>query len=273
MPERFSSWQRKVTKDGDMRCPKDSLVVNPERDIPLLRQVRNSKFVAHQQLFEFMKFYGCEHSRASFDWRVRRLVKFGRMAICSEIQDCSSSVYRITKPGLSLLEHYGQVSIVLNSETLHLPHSSHAFHSLAMNAIQLALTQTNLVASWQSEIEVAAFNLISSSPFQKDYDAVVEVWMDGKTERFALEYERTLKSAKRYEQVRAALQAEREVRCILYLTSGMELVAPLVQELSDVNQKVGFVTLRDFERDLFDTEVFTARGSTTVRFRNFLKGY
>ncbi len=41
-----------------MRYTKDSLVINPERDIPLLRQVRNSRFVSHQQLFGFMKFGG-----------------------------------------------------------------------------------------------------------------------------------------------------------------------------------------------------------------------
>lgn len=38
-----------------MRYAKGSLVINPERDIPLLRQVRNSKFVSHHQLFELMK--------------------------------------------------------------------------------------------------------------------------------------------------------------------------------------------------------------------------
>jgi hypothetical protein len=88
-----------------------------------------------------------------------------------------------------------------------------------------------------------------------------------------LEYERTLKSAKRYEQVRAALQAERELECVLYLTSGMELLGPLVQELGDVNKKMGFVPLRNLEEGLFDTEVFSSRESTTVKFRDFLSGY
>lgn len=256
-----------------MRHAKDTLVVSPERDVPLLCQVRNSKFVAHQQLFDFLKLRGSENSHPSFDWRVRRLIKFGRIARCPEVQDSGSAVYRITKLGLGLLEHYGQVSIVLNSETIHLPHTSHAFHSLAMNAIQLAFMQTRLIANWQSEIEVAAFNMTSSCPFQKDYDAVVEVHLGSGIKRFALEYERTLKSAKRYEQVRAALQGERELDCIVYLTSGMELLAPLVQELGDVNKKMGFVPLRDLEKGLFDAEVFSNRESTAVKFRDFLSDY
>ncbi len=41
-----------------MRYAKNSLVINPERDIPLLLQVRNSRFISHQQLFEFMQYHG-----------------------------------------------------------------------------------------------------------------------------------------------------------------------------------------------------------------------
>lgn len=58
-----------------MRYAKNTVVVQAERDIPLLRQVRNSKFVSHIQLFELMRFGGWESSRDSFNWRVRRLLK------------------------------------------------------------------------------------------------------------------------------------------------------------------------------------------------------
>ena len=39
-----------------MRYAKDTVVVQAERDIPLLRQVCNSKFVSHISLFELMRF-------------------------------------------------------------------------------------------------------------------------------------------------------------------------------------------------------------------------
>lgn len=254
-----------------MRHAKNSLVVSPERDIPLLRQVRNSKFITHQQLFEFMKLCGCDHNRDAFNWRVRRLKKFGHISVCPAIQGMGSAVYQITKVGLCLLEHCGHSTVVLNSDTAHLSHFSHVFHALEMNAVQLALTRVNLVASWQSEIEIASFNTVSSTPLQKDYDAIVEVWLSENIKRFAFEYERTLKSAKRYEQIRAALEAEREIECILYLTSGLDLVSPLVRELGDVKKRVAFATLRDFENNLLDTVVFTSR-STMVKFRDFLNG-
>jgi len=59
--------------------------------------------------------------------------------------------------------------------------------------VQLALARANVLASWQTELEIASFNTISRAPYQKDYDAIVDVWVKEHTARFALEYERTLK--------------------------------------------------------------------------------
>ena len=139
-----------------MRYTKDSLVINPERDIPLLRQVRNSRFVSHQQLFDFMKFSGFDHCRSSFNWRSRRLLNTGHLSICERVFGAGSAVYRITRQGLALLEHHGQFTTVLHSNTEHLPHPAQVFHALQLNAIQLALAEKNLLARWQSEVEIAS---------------------------------------------------------------------------------------------------------------------
>src|SRR5579864_450156 len=217
-----------------MRYAKNSLVISPERDIPLLRQVRNSRFVSHNQLFEFMEFRGLDRCRSSFNWRTRRLVRSGHLSICEGVFGAGSVVYRISKEGLALLEHHGQFTTVLHSNTEHLPHPAQVFHSLELNAIQLALAHQNVLAEWHSEVEVASFNTISRSPYQKDYDAIVDVWIGEKTARFALEYERCLKSYRQYDRIRAALQAERQVGWVLFLTSGMEVLVHLVHELDPV---------------------------------------
>ncbi len=188
-----------------MRYAKGSLVINAERDVPLLRQVRNSKFVSHHQLFEFMKLGGFDHSRNSFNWRVRRLLDSGHIGVCQRVCGAGSTVYHVTKDGIMLLEYYGQFTAVLHSTTDRLPHPSQVFHSLQLNAVQLALARANVLASWQTELEIASFNTISRAPYQKDYDAIVEVWVKEDTARFALEYERTLKSLKQYERIRTAL--------------------------------------------------------------------
>jgi len=70
-----------------------------------LLQVRNSRFISHEQLFEFMQYRGIDHSRSSFNWRTRRLIGSGYLSVCERRSGTGSPVYRITKEGLALLEH------------------------------------------------------------------------------------------------------------------------------------------------------------------------
>lgn len=252
-----------------MRYAKDSLVISPERDIPLLRQIRNSRFISHTQLFEFMKLGGFDHDRDSFNWRLRRLRKARHIEVCSDVNGAGSAVYRISRNGLILLEHFGNFATVLNSNTEHLPHLAQVFHALELNAIHLALARKNLIAAWQSEVEVASYNTISQSPFGKDYDAIVDVWLEDRQARFALEYERSLKSQRHYQRIRSALDSECQVECILYLTSGNELLVPLIHEFGAVKKRIGFAGASTFLRDLLDTRVI-GPGSITRPFRQLL---
>jgi hypothetical protein len=140
-----------------------------------------------------------------------------------------------------------------------------------LNRIQLALARKDLLVHWQSEIEIASFNTISYSPYEKDYDAIVDVWIGEKTARFALEYERCLKSYRHYDRIRTALQSERQVGWILFLTSGMEVLVHLVHELSRVPSKLAFANARDFERMLLETKVVTASNLEATNFRELLQ--
>jgi hypothetical protein len=176
----------------------------------------------------------------------------------------------VTKDGILLLEYHGQFTAVLHSTTDHLPHPSQVFHSLQLNAVQLALARANMLASWQTELEIASFNTISRAPYQKDYDAIVDVWVKEGTARFALEYERTLKSLRQYERIRIALEAEQQIEFVLYLTSGMEVLVHLVHEFQSVRKKLAFANARSFEQQLLDTVVTGCDGSAT-KFRDLLQ--
>ena len=254
-----------------MRYAKNSLVISPDRDIPLLRQVRNSRFVSHNQLFEFMQQRGVDHCRSSFNWRTRRLVGSGHLSICRGVFGAGSVVYQISQNGLALLEHHGQFTAVLHSKTEHLPHHSQVFHSLELNAVQLALARRNLLAGWHSEVEIASFNAISHSPYQKDYDALVEVWTGERKACFALEYERTLKSSRQYARVKRALEDEQQVECVLYLTSGIEILVHLLHEFESVPLTVAFANATDFGQLLLDTTVITGRHIAGVKFSDLLQ--
>ena len=253
-----------------MRYAKNSLVINAERDIPLLLQVRNSRFISHQQLFELMQYRGINHSRSSFNWRTHRLIASGYLSVCACCSGGGSPVYRISKEGLALLEHSGHFTTVLHSRTEHLPHASHVFHALELNGIQLALRRRNLLAGWHSDVEIASFNNISRSPYQKDYDAVVDVWLGGKQVCFALEYERSLKSARQYERVRQALESEQQINCILYLTAGIEILVHLLHTFQQISTNLAFANAPDFAELLLDTTVITHRNLTGVKFREVL---
>jgi predicted transcriptional regulator len=82
-----------------MRYIKDSISLSPEHDYPLLRQVLRSGLVTHDQLFEFMQLGNYESSRTTFNWRVRRLTKYGLTVRHTVPSAGKAFVYSITPAG------------------------------------------------------------------------------------------------------------------------------------------------------------------------------
>src|SRR5260370_16405326 len=60
-----TSWFR--PEECTVRYPRNSIVINGTRDIPLLRQVRNSSFVSHDQLFTLLHHGRLKRSRPAFN--------------------------------------------------------------------------------------------------------------------------------------------------------------------------------------------------------------
>lgn len=254
-----------------MRYAKGTHSISASRDIPVLLQVRNSKFITHQQLFSFMRTLN-ESNRRSFNWRIRRLLDASYISVCDGISGRGNLVYRITRQGLLELENHGRFATVLNSRTQHLPHPSHASHALALNSIQLALIQNNLLVCWQSDVEIASANTVSRDPMAKDYDAIVDVWNDSTAARFGLEYERTLKSVQQYARIRRVLEEENTLACILYLTAGEQISQHLAFELSGIPKRLAFATITAFREHLLDTMVMLHPDNPQVEFRKLLHG-
>jgi hypothetical protein len=249
---------------------KGSISIGLEHDIPLLLQVRNSKFVAHPQLFEFMQ-HAAQIPRRSFNWRLQRLLNQKYISAC-RVSGLGHLVYCITRQGLIELEHHGHFASVLNSRTSHLTYLSQAYHALALNSIQLGLIRRNLLVSWQSDVETASDNTISRDPLSKDYDAIVDVWNNDTAARFGLEYENTLKSAQQYERIRRMLEDESALSCILYLTAGEQITVHLANEFAGVPKRLAFATRVKFEEHALDTMVMTHPANPQVPFRQLLGG-
>jgi len=152
-----------------------------------------------------------------------------------------------------------------------MPDRAQVFHALELNAIRLSLVRSALLISWQSEIEISSWNMVSSAPYQKDYDAIVKVWVGDEVREFALEYEHSLKNTKQYERVRAALEAERRVGSVLYLTVDPDLLMALLYQLTPVSTRLGFLTSRSFRQQLLQALVATENNRAMVTLEEFLQ--
>ena len=254
-----------------MRYPKGSVVVTRSGDIPLLRLVRNCRFVSHQQLFELLQHDGVESSRGSFNWRIRRLLKAGRIERVNDVLCDGYAVYTINQNGLVELESQNEFAIALHSGTHQMPDRAQVFHALELNAIRLSLVRSALLVNWQSEVEISSWNMVSSAPYQKDYDAIVKVWVGDELREFALEYEHSLKNTKQYERVRAALEAERRVSSVLYLTVDQNLSTALLYQLTPVSKRLGFLTSRSFRQQLLNALVTTDNNRAMMTLEDFLQ--
>lgn len=255
-----------------MRYAAGTLTVSDTRDIPVLLHIRNAKFISHDQLWKLMHLQNYEHSRASFNWRMRRLIKANYVSICDSTFGRGMVVYQISRNGLCQLENAGQFAVVLNSRTQHLPHPSQAYHALELISIRIALANALLLAGWRSDIETASANTVAQNGITKDYDALVDVWNGSQLARFGLEYERTLKSAKRYKEIRLALERDRGTTCVLYLTSGFDVAWHLAHELSGVSKRLAFATAPTFRQRLLMTEVITDPQQQPTPFMTLLHG-
>jgi hypothetical protein len=259
-----------IDRSRALRYAKNSVVINASRDIPLLRQVRNSRFISYQQLFVLLHHAGYEQARNSFNWRIHRLLDSGHIHACENVCHRGHRVYRITQKGLLQLESYGDFMAFVHSQSARPPQISQVFHALDLNEVRVALAQKNLLANWQSEVEIASANLMAQGGYQKDYDAIVDVWVSGALRRFALEYERVLKSADRYQFVCDSLASERQIGCVLYLTAGQSSAFHLAHLLQPVADRVVFATLPLFCRELLETPVFAGPDQPMVPFEQIL---
>lgn len=254
-----------------MRYARGSFVITDERDVPLLRQIRNSRFVSHQQLFEFLQYEALVSSRGTFNWRIHRLLKTQHIERVDGLTWRGSPVYSITPNGLIELESHGEFAVALHSRTRKMPDRVQVFHALELNVIRLALARNGLLVSWRSEIEISSNNMVSIAPYQKDYDAIVKIWIGNEVREFALEYERSLKSAKQYQRIHAALEAERQIGCVLYLTADPDLLLALFYQLTPISKRLGFATARSFREQLLATSVTTDASGNFVTLQTFLQ--
>jgi hypothetical protein len=242
------------SQGGAMACCKGTLAINRWRDIPLLRYVAESQIVSHSQLFEFLKLYGSERDRRSFDWRLKRLVDHHLLLAHCQPALSSERLYSITESGIACLERQGIFCFPASAVTNILADGS-ALHALELNDIRLALMGQRLLRDWIPENYLRWLLSLQLSPYAKAYDAVIQVDLEGEAMRFGLEYERSQKSLKEYAAIRGAIECERSLALVLYLVHHPSVSVTVGRCFLGSRARVYFGFINDFKHSLLDTRV------------------
>lgn len=208
-----------------------------------------------QQLYEELFLRHLETSNNSAYWRLRRLVGKRLIEVLEEADTCGNPVYTITHRGLSLLESKGHSLLSLGSFSRSVIQESEIPHMTELNSIRIAMLRSGKLVSWKSEMQIVSENLALFGDVSKDYDAEIVVKTTIGTARFALEFERTAKSASRYREIREMIDGDSRTNQVLYLTSAQELLFLLLQELRDTDTPIAFGLSADFKKDILEMPV------------------
>ena len=248
-----------------MRYRKGYVAISDTRDIPILLIVRNARAVAMSQLIDELFYLGLENSLQSAYWRIRRLVSNGFLTKLRLSKTIGEPSYALTRMGLGALEFRGHYLLALSSETKTLLSDAEVAHMIEINAIRIALMKAGILDAWKMELEIISENLISRFNTRKDYDAIVTLRHGRHRVRFAIEFERTPKSAARYREISKSILQDSSVDLVLYLTANPELMSLLAQEFQPLGSKVVFCLSSQFKTHLLQTPVLTVRDHSEFR--------
>ncbi len=253
-----------------MRFRKGSIELNESRDIPLLRQVLRSEFATHTQLFEFLRLNHYERSRKSFEWRLRRLVRYG-FVLQREMPACGMQpVYSVGRTGALLLQGLGEYYLLGSNRGNQNGAEPSALHAIELNEIHLSVLRSGLLVRWIPAVEIRSQNELTRLGYAKDYDAVVTMRTETGDKQFALEYERSPKAVKFYRAIAASIAHEHRVDRILYLVPNYDLLRFVSTFFMNAKRPVYFGLVRDWHDRLLDMRVSQSAMTNGLRLRDIL---
>ena len=238
-----------------MRYLKGCLALK-DRDRELLHLVADARYITHDQLRQFAQLKALEFERAVFNWRLRRLVNGGLLRKQIVPYLGSGALYSITRGGIHALEEMGITYLGGYVDREKDPHQAQIPHILELNRIRLALERSRSLLYWIPEVSIRVLNLSPTLSYAKAYDAIAKVSLGaGASAEFAIEYERTLKSEQKYGKILEAIENEKRLRTILYLTPSYEILTSLRCYFERARHRVLFGLVGDFKKDVLDAQV------------------
>src|ERR1035441_6322496 len=241
----------------------------------LLSLIRNSTFISQKQLLGLGIGLGIKSTKDAIRKRIRRYLENGLIRLVPAMPLYVSSVYQITREGLSALESLGAGISSISSDTENLPSALQAPHFLDLNGVRLAFSADKILSrgEWLTDPEIKARNTTPCViPYAKDYDAILKL-TDNSGQEFlvGLEYERTYKDAHRYDEIAERIETERQLCCVLYIAGSIDLVARLVDSICCPRFPLCFTTAAVLKQQCLESNIgFMAGGS---RRRSTLRQY
>lgn len=254
-----------------MRYRKGYIALSDNRDVPLLLTIRNARAVTYDQICSLALVEGQESSRRSVHWRLTRLESCELIQRLEFDRFFSQPIFAITPRGLQFLESRGHSLLSLPATVKEVVRKSQILHSVELTALRVALATRGILKSWKWELEIVSTNLVYEAVRTKDYDALAEILVDGKMRSFGIEFERTLKGARRYEELRRAFRSDATVDRVLYLTPNTEILYVLAVEMRNLPKPIGFALSRRFQTELLDARILTnSPANEVLSFREFM---
>jgi hypothetical protein len=232
--------------------------------VPILLHIRNARAVYFEQLRDLILLDGTGIAITSLRWRVARMEKAGLIQRLSDQRHLGKPVFGITQSGLAFLESRGHFLLALPSTAEQMLHPTQVPHALEMVNIRLALMRAGILRSWKSDLEIASRNLVLETVATKDFDAMAEIDVDGTQHCYAIEYERSPKSASRYRAIREVLDKDVAVDAVLYLTANDDILYLLALEMRGTRKRIGFALSESFRQSLLDTRTLTNTPNSEV---------
>jgi hypothetical protein len=209
------------------------------------------------QLIDELFHLGLESNLRSTYWRIRRLVDNGFMTKLRHSKTIGEPAYAITRAGLAVLETRGHYLLALSSESKNILADAEVLHMIEINAIRIALMKAGILDDWKTELEIISENLVNRFNTRKDYDAIVTVRHAGRRIRFAVEFEKTAKSASRYLEISKSILRDTSIDLVVYLAANQELLSLLAQEFRSLGDKMAFCLSNQFKIQLLQTHMLT----------------
>lgn len=233
--------------------------INQTQDSDILEIVRDTTFITREQLKSLCARRGLANNRQIFNWRFNRFIKAGLVsALPVEVFPFKGEVYSITREGLAVLETFGKGLASIGSDSEHLASSKQAHHFLTLNEIMFQIDRSFKVQSYMCDRVLRSYNLCLPNPAAKDYDAFVVLDRSGCNKpplNIGVEYEATIKSMDRYQEISAALNRERQVRMVVYFCGSMNMATSLLDKITSRACLICFGAQGDFLREGAETKM------------------